>query len=621
VHKQFYEAARDGQGTSRLEYLLAQGANLDTRDRIGLTALYYAAFRGDDDNVQYLIERGADLNAEHHVFGTSIAIAALRCHTAVVKTLLQHKADLVRSFPYLGSAFHCACFGGNTDIFKSVLHEFRLTIYRTVRLEAFYALSAADLKPSGFDKLLKNEHFCEGPRIKCPPVFLAAERCHFDILHLCWSEYNHDYFSHNLWDFADDGKVGHKERPQSRIKASYASMESRSGVSNASKASTSSAWSFLGFTSVARENPRCTLLMWAAASLNLPLIDHLLIAGASANAVDEGGQTALHYAALPFADAAFNNVKECVRLLLADQASSGVSSIQIVQKQQPTKSIKSPLDLVVSAEHSALDPRTSYKWGDDIHRTCISSFLDPLPTDNERSKLALEALLHAVKNPMCPIESIKLLCKHAAKSTCGLDPVLTFIGMNKALYQALQWSAAEPVVSTLLDHGALPNAQQFKLPLNTAIASNASNTVVEALLQHGANPDLRQQHGQPLTPREYAKTKKRNDLIYWFALEHPIDKMPDPIPSHPAGPSTTDAQSCDLQEFRSPSSLTVPGVLNDLDEVDELDDLDDLDDLDMDKLKTQSTNNSRDSVGPSRQWFPGMPSFPLARFRRNSKQK
>ena len=618
MHKQFCEAARDGQDTIRLGYLLGRGANVDARDRLGLTALYYAAFRGDYDNVQYLREHGADLNVEHDVFGTSIAVAALRGHTAVVKTLLQHKADLFRYFPHLGSVFHCACFGGNTVIFKSILDEYNLTRYWKVHLKALYALSAADLKPSGFGRLLKNEHYCEGLQIKCYPVFLAAERCHFDILQLCWSKYSLEYFSRNCWNFADEGRVGRKERPQSRIKASYASMESRSGLSNASKASTSSAWSFLGFAAMARESPRCTLLMWAAASLNLPLIDHLLKAGAYANTVDETGQNALHYAAAPFPDATFSDVKECVRLLLADQASTGVASIQIAQNPPPTRSVKLPLDLVVSAEHSALDPRTSYKWGSDIHRTCISSFLDPLPTDDERFKLAQEALMHAVQHQMCPTESIELLCKHAAKPTRDFDPVSTFSGMDKALHHALQWSAAEPVVSTLLDYGANPNAQEFELPLNTAIASNALKTVVKALLQHGADPNIRQQHGQPLTPHEYARTKKRHDLILMFEREHSVSTMPDLVPSHAPGPRITDAQLCDLQESRSPGSLAVLGVLNDVDEVDELDELDD---LDMDKLKTQSANDSKDSVGPNRQWFQAIPSFPLARFRRNSKQK
>ena len=55
------------------------------------------------------------------------------------------------------------------------------------------------------------------------------------------------------------------------------------------------------------------------------------------------------------------------------------------------------------------------KWGSDIHRTCISSFLDPMPTDDERSELTQRALLHALPHHMCPAESIVLLRKHVRK--------------------------------------------------------------------------------------------------------------------------------------------------------------------------------------------------------------
>jgi hypothetical protein len=55
--------------------------------------------------------------------------------------------------------------------------------------------------------------------------------------------------------------------------------------------------------------------------------------------------------------------------------------------------------------------------------------------------------------------------------------------------------------------------------------------------------------------------------------------------------------------------------------VDEADELDDLGEDIVDKLKTQSVNEPRDSMGSSRLWFSAIPAFHLSRFRRNSKQK
>ena len=631
MHKDFVRAVKQGQRERRLSRLLSQGANVDAKDNLGLTALYYAAFRGDQDNVGHLIDFGANINVEHDILGTPIAIAALRCHTAVVKTLLQHGADHSRFLAHLGSALHCACFGGDIDIFKSVLHEVHFTTRRKVRLKAFFALSGTNLKPAILGRILEYEQYCTDLQLSCSPIFLAAERCHFDILQLCWSEYSHRYFTHSHWDLAEEDKADHKGWPPSRIKTSFASLESRSGGSNGSKASTSSTWSLLGFTSAARETIRPTLLMWAAASLNLGLIHHLLEVGASASDADEGGKTALHYAAAPFEDAAFDNVRECVRLLLANQASSAVSTIRIMQKQSitepirimqeqsSTEPIKSPLDLVVSAEHAALDPRTSHHWGSDIHKTYISSFLDPLPTEDQKAKLAREALPHALSHNTCPADSIELLCKHAVKSCRDPDSLSIPQCMDESLHNALQSSAAESVISILLDHGADPNALVPHRQLRTAIHWMASPAVVKMLLAYGADPyvEFDVSGGLRMTSLEYAKKKERPDLIQLFQTEH----LPKLTPTHPAPIMATESSNRAPWGSRLQHMPTATKALNEALELDEADELDDLSDFPTEGLTTQSTNTPKDSVGPSRLWLGAIPSFPLPRFRRNSKQK
>lgn len=109
------QAAKKGQGTARLDHLLSQGANIDTADRIGLTALYYAAFRSNVENGQFLLQRGADVNAQHNTFGHPIFIAALRGQIEVVRLLLQHKASLEMPSALVGSAMHCAYYNGSVS--------------------------------------------------------------------------------------------------------------------------------------------------------------------------------------------------------------------------------------------------------------------------------------------------------------------------------------------------------------------------------------------------------------------------------------------------------------------------------------------------------------------------
>ena len=84
VHKELVRAAAEGQHTTRLKHLLAQGADVDAKGEADLTALYNAAFRGDLENVRLLLDSGADVNSRHEFAGTPICIAALRGHADVV---------------------------------------------------------------------------------------------------------------------------------------------------------------------------------------------------------------------------------------------------------------------------------------------------------------------------------------------------------------------------------------------------------------------------------------------------------------------------------------------------------------------------------------------------------
>jgi ankyrin repeat protein len=210
VHKELVKAAAEGQHTTRLKYLLAQGANIDADGEAGLTAFYNAAFRGDLENVQILLASGADVNSFHEIAGTPLCIAALRGHADVVGILLNHKADLSPLTAVIGTAIHCACFSGVVTIVKSMLDRGSKLIAGSPspRLEKLMALSrrGSRIRPALNIRALSelantcdaiasikmiNSSLVLGHRaIKCSPIFILVERCHFELLALCWAGYN-----------------------------------------------------------------------------------------------------------------------------------------------------------------------------------------------------------------------------------------------------------------------------------------------------------------------------------------------------------------------------------------------------------------------------------------------
>jgi ankyrin repeat protein len=496
---------------------------------------------------------------------------------------------------------------------------------QVVKIKAFSIISITDFGPDGLGRLVKNKQhgFFQGSAIRCTPILLAAARCHFDILHLSWSRFHYDYPSLNFWNFLEkENEAEPNGLSQSRrILASHLSTDTRSVNSYASRASTTSAFSLLGFPLPAPEHTRSTLLMWAAATLNLSLIKHLLEAGASALTQDQKGRNAVHYAAAAFADATFRDVRECVKLLLAaDQALlPTLLCIQAGHRPLPPGAPISPLNLVVRENHAALDPRTCYIWGHDIHQTFISSFLDPLPTEELKARLARVALPDALSHDMCPAASIELLCKHAVGTCHDLDPLLTSRCMNVSLRNALSISAAEPVISILLDHGADPNAAVPERPLITAMTQKASAVIVTKLLDHGADPYIDSRGDSRMSPHEYARRTNRQDLILLFEQKACKLSPPKLTPTDSAHLTTTDSPKIVPRESQSQGMPTTTKVLNKVDELDELDELDDLDEDPGHELGfcEYPMHTAQDSGGSGRLWFSGI----TARFRKNSRPK
>jgi hypothetical protein len=85
-------AAQQGD-EPRLLSLIERGADLNTRDRKGCTALMLAVFSNQAGSARVLLEHGADVNARTPDGWTALMFAAARGRLEIMQLLLAHGAD------------------------------------------------------------------------------------------------------------------------------------------------------------------------------------------------------------------------------------------------------------------------------------------------------------------------------------------------------------------------------------------------------------------------------------------------------------------------------------------------------------------------------------------------
>ncbi len=104
-----------------LRSLLAQGLNVNARQKDGTTALHWAAYRDDLESADLLIQAGADVNAANDLGATPLWTAALNGSAAMVRTLLSHGANPNAALTLGETTLMTAARTGNADVVGQLL--------------------------------------------------------------------------------------------------------------------------------------------------------------------------------------------------------------------------------------------------------------------------------------------------------------------------------------------------------------------------------------------------------------------------------------------------------------------------------------------------------------------
>jgi len=100
-----------GRFYETVKLLLDRGADVNERDQVGTTALFWAAHRRNLPMVRLLLDRGARVNARNSSGITPLMWAVLSEDPRVVHLLLEHGADVHVSVPGLGTPLTLAQIG------------------------------------------------------------------------------------------------------------------------------------------------------------------------------------------------------------------------------------------------------------------------------------------------------------------------------------------------------------------------------------------------------------------------------------------------------------------------------------------------------------------------------
>lgn len=115
------QAVLDGD-LKKAQKLIAGGANANQTDEHGFSALWRAAYRGDEEMTQFLLNSGAEVNARSNRLGsTPLQQAAQRGDRATVRVLLAAGARLEDADGSGWTPLFAAALSGNLEVLEELL--------------------------------------------------------------------------------------------------------------------------------------------------------------------------------------------------------------------------------------------------------------------------------------------------------------------------------------------------------------------------------------------------------------------------------------------------------------------------------------------------------------------
>jgi hypothetical protein len=120
--KKLVAAAKSGD-VALVEKLLAEGANVNARNKSGETALMKAAWHGHTETVQFLLEKGTNIHATDKDGWTALMFAAGKGHTETVKLLLEKGTNIHATEKDDWTALMLAAGNGHTETVKLLLEK------------------------------------------------------------------------------------------------------------------------------------------------------------------------------------------------------------------------------------------------------------------------------------------------------------------------------------------------------------------------------------------------------------------------------------------------------------------------------------------------------------------
>ena len=119
-NKQLLDAAKIGD-IERTENLIKYGADINTTDRHGYTALHWAVICGELKIANLLINKGADINAIDSNRRTALHLAATFGHVKIVEALVKAEADVSPTDHHGWTALDMAAIDGSEDIVQALV--------------------------------------------------------------------------------------------------------------------------------------------------------------------------------------------------------------------------------------------------------------------------------------------------------------------------------------------------------------------------------------------------------------------------------------------------------------------------------------------------------------------